>query len=410
VNTRAVEVPLVWPGLLAATYLAWTQALMWMPYGLRGLRVAIAVICLTAVDAIVFIAIDNEARELTMIALLAPQLPLAYLLAWIAVGRARRGDVPNWSIRAHRATATAAALSNAVFRSPWRAQWWFEWRQHGWTLPAMVAMVVPAELLLWFIPGTNSPTVFITLVAVLITPPFLAAFAAARLAVPIPFSATRPLTTGSLIAAKLAMSIVSTLAAWAIVGVAILAAAEASGKSAALLDRARAIIDVTGALRFVAVASLILAAVIASTWKQLVQSLCIGLSGRRWLIRSSVLLALLVFMAIGPLIDWIGSRPQVQAVLWHGVPWILAAFVIAKTIAASAVASTLIVRGVLSDRTMIVGALSWLGCVTVVYGVLAWLVASPLVPRHELGAFAVLLVPLTRIAAAPLALTWSRHQ
>src|SRR5260221_9552216 len=35
------EVPSIWPALLAAVLLAWTQALTWMPYALRGLRVLV---------------------------------------------------------------------------------------------------------------------------------------------------------------------------------------------------------------------------------------------------------------------------------------------------------------------------------------------------------------------------------
>src|SRR5688572_23427506 len=38
-----VDLPLIWPGLLAVVFLAWTQALMWMPYGLPGLRAIVAV-------------------------------------------------------------------------------------------------------------------------------------------------------------------------------------------------------------------------------------------------------------------------------------------------------------------------------------------------------------------------------
>ena len=34
-----MELPVVWPGFLGAVVLAWTQVFMWMPYGLRGLRV-----------------------------------------------------------------------------------------------------------------------------------------------------------------------------------------------------------------------------------------------------------------------------------------------------------------------------------------------------------------------------------
>ena len=38
-----MEIPLFWPGLLFAVLLAWTQALTWMPYPLRGLRVVVTI-------------------------------------------------------------------------------------------------------------------------------------------------------------------------------------------------------------------------------------------------------------------------------------------------------------------------------------------------------------------------------
>lgn len=408
-NTRAFVVPLVWPGLLVAVYLAWTQAFMWMPYGLRGLRVIVAVMFLTAVDAIVFTAIENEARELTMIALLAPQLPLAYLLAWLAVARARRGERPDWSIRFDR-RAPAATAARAGFASPSRAQLWFEWRQHGWTLPAMVAMVVPAELLLLFIPGHNSPTLYITLFLVLISPSFLAAFAAGALATSSRFAATRPLTTASLIAAKLKMSAFSVLAAWTIVAVAVVVALEASGKATTVIDRVRAEMEVTGTTRFVAGLALLAGAAVASTWKHLVQSLCIGLTNRQWFIKSSVLLALTALVAILPIVETVRGSHDLQSALWNGLPLILAALVVAKAGAASWVAVRLSTRQLLSDRALVISAVSWLAAVVTLYLVLVWLAASPLVPRYFLGAFAILLVPLARIAAAPLALEWSRHQ
>src|ERR1700741_3101598 len=39
-----VEVPVIWPALMAASLLAWTQALTWMPYPLPGLRAMIMVL------------------------------------------------------------------------------------------------------------------------------------------------------------------------------------------------------------------------------------------------------------------------------------------------------------------------------------------------------------------------------
>src|SRR2546427_2233252 len=91
-----IEIPLLWPALLAAALLAWTQALIWMPYGVPGIRLIVAVLCLAALDTVVLLAIHFKAREPMMLAILAPQVPLAYLVARFAVARARRGDVPDW--------------------------------------------------------------------------------------------------------------------------------------------------------------------------------------------------------------------------------------------------------------------------------------------------------------------------
>src|SRR5438067_10853566 len=91
-----IAIPLIWPALLAAALLAVTQALTCMPYGLPGIRLIVAVLCLGALDTFVLLAIHFKAREPRMVAILAPQVPLAYLVARFAVARARRGDVPDW--------------------------------------------------------------------------------------------------------------------------------------------------------------------------------------------------------------------------------------------------------------------------------------------------------------------------
>jgi hypothetical protein len=93
----AVEVPIVWPAVMAASLLAWTQALTWMPYPLPGLRIIVTVLWLGTIDAIALVALHFQAPESVMLWFLAPQVPLAYLTAHFAVSRARRGDVPDWS-------------------------------------------------------------------------------------------------------------------------------------------------------------------------------------------------------------------------------------------------------------------------------------------------------------------------
>src|SRR5258706_10395392 len=127
-----IAIPLIWPALLAAALLAWTQALTWMPYGLPGLRLIVAVLCLAGLDTVVLLAIHFKAGEPRMVAILAPQLPLAYLVARFAVARARRGEVPDWrGMFARPASNAARTRRRNSFASPARAQAWFEWRQHG---------------------------------------------------------------------------------------------------------------------------------------------------------------------------------------------------------------------------------------------------------------------------------------
>ena len=403
-----VQLPWVWPALLAATYLAWMQALMWLPYGVRGLRVIIAVLWLVAMDAIVLVALTYKVSEAVMVAILAPQLPLAYLVACFGVARARRGDVPDWGAAFARASHRPNARTPFPTRE--RAQAWFEWQRHGRVLPAMVAMVVLAELLLLFLPGSDTaPFVFLTLGVVLITPPFLAAFAAAAMSTQTTFMTTRPMSTFALVAGKVTVALWSTLVAWLLVVVLVPVALMLSGTMPVFLERASAFVDAVGALRAAAVVGVLCAALVAATWKRLVQSLCVGLTGRAWIVKATLLMAAAWLVAIGPLASWLGNELAVQSAIWNGLPWILAGLVGVKACLASWVAIRLHQSRLLSDRALLTGAVCWLLTVVALYGLLEWFAASPLVPRYFLGAIAILLVPLARVSAAPLALAWGRH-
>src|SRR5213076_952074 len=173
-----IAIPLIWPALLAAALLAWTQALVWMPYGLPGIRLIFAVLCLTSLDTVVLLAIHFKAREPMMLAILAPQVPLAYLVARFAVARARRGDVPDWRGMFAKVGNIADVLTRRRdhFPSRARAQVWFEWRRHGRSLPALVGLLLPFELALLWLAKDAPAFVFEILFLVLITPPFMAAF------------------------------------------------------------------------------------------------------------------------------------------------------------------------------------------------------------------------------------------
>src|SRR5256886_2164924 len=149
-----IELPLIWPALLAAVFLAWTQALMWMPYGLPGLRAIVTVPWLATLDAVALLAIHYQVPEPMMVAFLVPQLPLAYVTACSAVGRARRGEVPDWrGVVAPPASKAQLAPPRDPFSSPALAQAWFQWRRHcpapparlGSPLPGRVAVLLVAQ-------------------------------------------------------------------------------------------------------------------------------------------------------------------------------------------------------------------------------------------------------------------------
>lgn len=417
-----IDVPLIWPAFLLAGFLAWTQALTWMPYGLPGMRVIVTVLWLAALDAIVILAVHYKAGEGLMIAILAPQLPLAYLVAHSAVTRARRGDVPDWRGGFARKASNAKTPKRELerFSSPGRAQLWLEWRRQGRSLPGVVAMLLPFQLALLWLAKDAEPLVELILVIVSLTPPLLAAFVAttyskanpeARDSYGVsPFIATRPLTSAALISAKLQAAVWSTLAAWLLVIVAVPLALGLSGTWPLVLVRLTRAIEIAGAPRAIVFALLLLCGLVATTWRQLVQSMCIGLTGRAWIIRSSVLVAVIFVVILGPVAQYVDTHKTAQAWIWVKLPAILAVLSVLKVLAAAGVAARLFERRLLSDRALLQAASVWVASVLTLYMLLAWLASGPLIPHYFLLLVAILAIPLARVSAAPLALDWNRHR
>jgi len=419
-----LDLPVIWPGLLAPAFLAWLQALTWMPYPLRGLRLFVAMGWLVCLDAIVIIALELKTPEPVMVALLAPHIPIAYLVARFAVIRARCGDVPDWrglvQRRLQPASKARASAPRKHFQSASRAQAWFEWRRYGWSLPVLVGILLPIELSLLFVFREVQLIVFETLVGVLLTPPLMAIFVAATVSGANPHSrdaygvtpliATRPMTSASLIAAKLKVTIWSTLAAWALVATAIPVALWLSGTTPFVVDFAHGVIEVFKVPRATAIAVLLLLALLLSTWRQLVQSLYVGMSGREWVVKASVFVTLSV-LAVGlPFAGWLLQSRRLIGFLWHGLPWIVGVLACLKLLAAAWVAVRLHGSGLVTNRTLLIGAVCWDVAVFAVYGTLAWILPGLLARGWFLMLIAILMIPLTRLSAAPLALAWNRHR
>ena len=225
-----------------------------------------------------------------------------------------------------------------------------------------------------------------------------------------PFIATRPLTSAALVSAKLKVTIGSTIAAWLLVLIALPLALRLSGASSVVINRLREGIGFPGRPRVVAIVVLGVAALVASTWKQLVQGLYIGMSGREWVLKASVFLTLSFLAIIWPVAKWIVGNRDAVAGLWNAFPWIVAVLVCFKLSAAAWIAVRLRDRQLLSDRTLVIGAACWDVSVFALYGIFVWLVPTLIVRSYFLVLVAILEVPLARLSAAPLALAWNRHR
>jgi hypothetical protein len=319
------------------------------------------------------------------------------------------------------ATVDSGALqSTASFTAPARAQFWFEWRRQGRTLPALVAMVLPFELALFWI-ARDAPMLLLELVLLaLVTPPLLAGFSAAMVSKAnpnardafalSPFLATRPLSSAALIGAKLKMAAWSTLATWVLVLVAIPLALSWSGNWPTVAEKMSRFAGVVGVPRTIVLVLLVIVGLIASTWKQLVQGLYLTLSGRGWIATATLIAAIALIIVIGPLAQWVIDNDDARAAAWNALPVVLALLVVCKMGAAYWVAARLAQSGLISDRTLVRGAARWVFVVFALYGLLAWMVTGPLVPQYSLVLLAILAVPLARLSAAPLALAWNRHR
>ncbi|HVR39625.1 MAG TPA: hypothetical protein VMU84_11060 [Thermoanaerobaculia bacterium] len=414
------EVPKYWPALFASSLLAWTQALTWMPYPFRGMRIVVSIGLLLSIDIVVFTALESKARESTMLLLLAPFVPLAYVAAVSAVGRARRGDVPDWGAAQRFAPAFSRSAALRDFRSAARAQLWFEWRQFGRSLPLLVAIVLPVGLSLLFL-FRETPVIVVEIVVTsLLVPPFMAIFVAATAGKSssnasesygiTPFLATRPVEDHALVVAKWQAALLSTFAAWVIVIVAIPVALMWSDATEPILNIARNVDGVLGRPRAIILGLLILVALAGSTWKQLVQGLYIAMSGRDWAVKG-IAFATLASVTIGFLaLGWILDSRQRTAVALSAIPWLMAALVALKLLLAMRVMQRGAERGLFTRTQLIFGAIAWDVCVFAVYVVLTVILPPILFRRYLLLLVAILVVPFVRLAAAPLAVARNRHR
>lgn len=415
-------VPLWWPALVAVAGLAWFQALLWLPFGLPWLRTILMPILIVSLSVAVQALLALGAPEGAIAGLFAGLAAVGWTAAYRGVRQARHGEVPNWEVLLwpFRQLARLLPRRRQPFTSAAWAQLWLDWWLTGLSLPIMTALVVPAALWPLFLPENDVLPVGKTLLCVLALPVFLAGLAGMTaggkdrwakdpLALHT-FLAIRPMTNADMVASKLKVAALSTLAAWTFV---------------ALLVPTMVVL--TGNLGQVAVwwhqglrdyhTVKVIAGIMAGstfllvwTWKRQVDGLFISLTGRQWVAALAIFLGFLWIVTVVYVAAWIYKRPATHAITLSGLPWLLGLLILCRLLATGWAVRQALLQGLLERRTLLHWVVGWLWVGSALFGLLAWIVPLDQVPYYYVAFGVLFALPMTRLAASPLVLAWNRHR
>ena len=422
---RGAEVVILWPALLCAAVLAWSQALIWHPFGWGWLRVVAVVGVITLVIFILFLGAICGVSDAVILALLAAQLPLAYCVSIAGVSRARRGDNPEWRWLPMAAEWVLGwiPLRNRPFGSAIRAQAWFEWRRHGLGLPLGAGIGLPMATVFILANQMNpdlsddsllaSPLLLLPLAA------YLAIFAGAGFGslastktdrgVP-GFLLTRPISGMDLIKAKYLAAAKSWLAVCLITALAVAVCVMLTRRFADI----NVLRDVLGYNSWwshpaivIPVAFLLLW---AFGWLAVIQGLCVGLTGRQWVMLGFGTVGGVLCVALMILGLWLSTHSEYHQACWNAAPWLVGGLALLKLTLAGYVLHRALGRGLLETRAVALLVGVWTTVVLATIGLTALLAPSGILPLGLAVGGTILAFPLTRIALAPLALAWNRHR
>jgi hypothetical protein len=421
-----IEVALGQTALLAAAFVAVLQALLWSPFGLPWVRVVLAVVLMPLLALAPLLGPVLAIPDALLVGLYAALIPLAAATAFAGVSRARHGDAADWrGLLPLRRAAGQARRSAKPFPSAARAQLWYERRRYllgfplalaGWAgLHLAFAVWIEAQL------GAKAPARvtlegLMFLLAPLILAPFFGCFlgrtgtSAGSPYLLSSFTATRPLPAAALVVAKLKAALLAALAGWAVVVLAASVWLADSSTHPAILKWWYQLRQTYPSGRLAAAGLLAVGGLLLLTWRLLADNLWIGLTGRPWVARASLVAcgACLpaAFLLSAPLVD----DPELRERLWEALPWYAGGAVLLKLLAAACVGRALLRRGLIRPRALAKLLALWLLAAVGLF-LLAYAAVPPDAAPVSLLAFgAALAVPLVRLLAAPLALAWNRHR
>jgi hypothetical protein len=418
-----LEVPLLWPALLAAAFTAWMQVFLWWPVGWPLARVFAIIVLIIGFTAAPQVWIEYELPQRAVAPALAGLLAAAYVAGLTGVARARRGDGQTWPSPWQWALRLWAGRPRrqCPFASAGAALVWGEWRRHGRVLALVNAFLLPGFVPLLLLPENPLLGPWNKWGGFLLLPLWIGFMGGAgmgqmghtgpdRKAGLSSFLATRPLGSGAFVAAKLKAAALCTLALWVPSYLVVLTVLFRPGNRPEVEQMWGQLLRLYPPGKAGAVVALLILGLPALTWKGMVENLPFGLSGRPGVIRATVLAAIALASGGSMAAVWVARHPETHEALLRLAWWAAPTAVALKLLLAGAALRALHRRRLVPARALGWGLTAWLLTAAGLFGVMAWLVPPGLASLSGLAIASVLLVPLARPALAPLALEWDRHR
>ena len=354
----------------------------------------------------------------------------AFGIAWWSVARQRHGvrfKFPRFRLGLDW-LAERFRTKRKPFGSPQAAQFWFEWRRNGMLLPLilgalLLVITVPFFTLAPFFGRAGAETTTITLAWMLVLP-FALAFIIGQgfgktnfwgqglgkeLGVP-QFIAVRPFTAGDWLGVKLRAAGLSAVVTWSILVLLVSAwlftCCELGQMGAWIVTLPPPLW--LGALGVPLLPLLLLAMLL--TWRLLIANTYLGALGNRALFNAAFCIVFLIMFAPIPIIGWIEGhkdKPADPEPVMQRLQWVLGFLVALKLGLALRFAIKGKQRRLLSSNGVLAYFCVW------IWGTEFLLLCVLFAPvtgatAHVLALLALLVLPLARIAMAPLVFVYSR--
>jgi hypothetical protein len=416
-----------WPAACAGVGMICYQAIVWGLAGFRITRIIVLALIGLVLANLGMVPLIEEVKiwpekDLFRWArwLLALFSASAAFGAWFSVERQRHGGGRG---KGHLKKALARILDalprrTRGFSSPAAAQFWFEWRRSGQVLP----LCVGAILLVVFLPLSwftrNDPdAAFWILGWGIVLPTVLAGvigkgfagleFWSGDLSFPT-FLAIRPISSGEIVVTKLKVAALAVAVTWTMVLAFLSFYLALWADTKQLHELVRSFSMVYNPLALDAIVGLSIVAAVLLSWRMMVESLWVGLSGNLGLtIASAVTHLVTAVLVIVGLVSWNHHFWTNLDKIVHNFRWIGWAFVAAAVL--KLLLATRSWKHISPRRVLKYVTFWWLATLCFVLLVLA--IDPPFAAlKHVMILAAFLPVPLARLGLAPSALAKNRHR